>query len=773
MTRFSFLGFTILCFFLPISAQLHNTQTFIVRIQNDHKPSVFTEVQQWYTATLSSLSSTNRDFLHVYKTVFHGFSASLTPQEAQQLESQPGVMAVLPDQIRRLHTTRSVQFLGLVNDQPNDLLKESDYGSNVIIGVLDTGISPESSSFHDQDLGPVPSGWKGECIEGEQFAGNLCNKKMIGARYFTAGYEAAIVNGKSNGSAIVRSCRDTDGHGTHTASTAAGRLVANASMFGFAEGSAVGVAPKARIAVYKICWGEECRESDILAGIDKAVEDGVNVISISIGGTSSRSYDLDPIAIGAFGAMARGVLVSASAGNGGPELETVTNTAPWITTVGASTIDRRFPADLILGDGTVITGASVSNAPIVPSSKFFPLIHGRNASQGRFANSNAAVCMPESLHKDLVRGKIIICDRGGNARVKKGEVVKNAGGIAVIVANVAPQGEGLVSDSYTIPGMLITESASKKLLGYLNSTRNPVAKMIIHGTRLGVKPAPVVASFSSRGPSLDSVYVLKPDLIAPGVDILAAWPNNVPPSEQPSDLRRTRFNILSGSSMSCPHVSGLAALLKGAHPDWTPAMIRSAMMTTAYNDDTEGKPLLDEQSYNDSTVWSRGAGHIDAGKAVDPGLVYDITANDYLQFLCAMNYSTQPFQQLAPEPLTCNRKQNKPWNINYPSISIFYGEPRGLSEPEVVVTRTVTHVSEGASNYHVILTSPKGANITVEPQTMSFSEKGEKRTFKVTIVSETVTGSWGSMETRSGKLVWTDGKHRVVSPIVVMWQHLF
>ncbi|CAI9288938.1 unnamed protein product [Lactuca saligna] len=453
MGRFWFLVYSIVCCFIANSMQLDETQSFIVRIQNDLKPSVFADVEHWYKATLGSLNSRksdynkfnsvqgdkkpNQDFLHVYKTVFHGFSARLTPQEAQELEDHPSVMAVLPDQTLQLHTTRSIQFLGLDSNEPNGLLKESDYGSNAIIGILDTGISPEASSFHDQDLGPIPSDWKGECMEGEKFTKNLCNQKIIGARYFTAGFEASIQ--ETNSSAQIRSSRDTDGHGTHTASTAAGRVVANASLFGYGEGVAVGVAPKARIAAYKICWGENCRESDILAGLDKAVEDGVHVISISVGGSRSRPYHLDPIAIGAFGAMTRGVLVSASAGNGGPDVMSVTNTAPWITTVGASTIDRRFPADLILEDGTVITGASVSSGTTILATKFFPLIHGRNASQGIFSNSRAATCMPESLDKELVRGKIVICDRGGNARVKKVAGKALVAGNSVAAKGLSPE----------------------------------------------------------------------------------------------------------------------------------------------------------------------------------------------------------------------------------------------------------------------------------------------------------------------------------------------
>ncbi|XP_071697624.1 subtilisin-like protease SBT1.5 [Rutidosis leptorrhynchoides] len=780
MCRFWFfvISYPIFSFLLANSARLDNRQTFIVKTQNDLKPSVFKDVESWYSATLSTLDSKKfnsekmgqtEDVFHVYKTVFHGFSARLTPQEAKELEKHHGVIAVLPDEIRHLHTTRSVQFMGLVdNDRSSNLLKESDYGSNVIIGILDTGISPESASFHDQELGPIPSDWKGECMEGENFTKNLCNKKLIGARYFTAGYEENL-DIMINGSNQVKSSRDTDGHGTHTASTAAGRMVPNASLFGFAQGTAVGVAPKARIAAYKICWGEECRESDILAGIDKAVEDGVHVISISIGGTTTRPYNLDPIAIATFGAMTKGVLVSASAGNSGPVTMSVTNTAPWITTVGASTIDRRFPADLILTDGTVITGASVAsgNWSSDYTNKFFPLIHGRNASKGQIRSLRSATCMAGSLDEELVKGKIVICDRGGNARVKKSEVVDNAGGVGVIVSNVVPQGEGLISDSYIIPGMLITESASKKLQEYMSSSSKPMGKIVIRGTQTGIKPAPTVASFSSRGPSVETAYLLKPDIIAPGVDILAAWPDSVPPNAIASDPRRSSFNILSGTSMSCPHVSGVAALLKGAHPDWSPAMIRSAMMTTAYMSDAKGEPLLDEQSYNESTVWATGAGHVDPGKAVDPGLVYDITVNDYIQFLCSMNYSTQAFKRFSPKPVKCDKKQNKPWNINYPSISVDFGESRS----SVVVTRTVTNVGEGASNYNVTVVSPKGVNITIEPQTMKFNEKGEKQSYTVKIVGDKVSGSLGSIETRLGKLIWSDEKHIVVSPIVVLWHY--
>ncbi|KAK6120174.1 LOW QUALITY PROTEIN: hypothetical protein DH2020_046080 [Rehmannia glutinosa] len=539
-----------------------NAQTFIVRVQNDMKPSAFSDVEQWYKATLRSLNSNPlisenpktpqnpQDFLHVYKTVFHGFSAKLTPQQAKQLTKRQGVIAVLPDRLRKLHITRSPYFLGLSSANPAGLLSESDSGSNVIIGILDTGIWPERRSFNDEGLDPIRR--IGEAsVRKERISRNLT--KIIGARYFAAGYEAR--RGGINSSEEFKSARDSDGHGTHTASTAAGRSVGNASFFGYGNGVAVGVAPKARIAVYKICWKNGCMDSDILSAFDKAVEDGVNVISISVGG-GAVPYNLDPMAIGAFGAMERGILVSASAGNEGPTKMTVTNVAPWMTTVGASTIDRRFAADLVLEDGRVINGASLYSGEPFPEKTYLPLVYGGNASAGwaiggrRAGSFSAATCMPNSLDENLIRGKIVVCDRGGNARVAKGEVVKKAGGAAVVVANVAPVGEGLVADAHVIPGLAITESAGRTIREYINSSPNPRARMVFRGTEVGIKPAPVVASFSARGPSIESPYVLKPDVIAPGVNILAAWPDGVAPPSYP--LTRGAPSSMWPQARRCP-----------------------------------------------------------------------------------------------------------------------------------------------------------------------------------------------------------------------------
>ncbi|KAL5734984.1 hypothetical protein ACOSP7_032845 [Xanthoceras sorbifolium] len=759
--------------FLSCLAIGHGGQVFIVQVQNDIKPSEFSHVEDWYKSILKSVvmspnsfqAKDNKEIIHVYKTVFHGFSTSLTSQQVQQLKKRPEIIGVMPDQTLQLQITRSPQFLGLRpgSKTTNDLLKLSDFGSNVTIGLLDTGIWPERESFNDEGLDPIPSHWKGVCDGGGNFSTSLCNKKLIGVRYFNQGYQ----KGNQHVSNVIDnddkpSARDTIGHGTHTTSTAAGRSVNNASLLDYAQGVAVGMAEKARVAVYKVCWGLGCSTADILAAIDKAVEDGVDIISISLGTHFAEPYQTDAIAIGSFGAMEKGVLVSCAAGNSGFDEGTVVNVAPWITTVGASTIDRAFLTDLVLEDGTVITGSSLYKGKPFSNTTYFPLFYGHEPNY----------CEPGSLDKELVSGKIVVCDRGGLVlRAEKGLVVREAGGVGLVVANTPDLGEGITADAHLIPGLAITASAREKLLNYINSTENPQATMVFHGTQLGFKPAPVVASFSSRGPNPISNYFVKPDVIAPGVNILAAWPDNVPPTGLDKDPRRTKFNIMSGTSMSCPHVSGLAALLKGAHPDWSPAMIKSALVTTAYTHDHDGNPLLDEKDLKETNVWGMGAGHVDPEKALDPGLVYDLTGEDYLGFLCATKMSPKDIKMIARRSVNCSTsKIENPWDLNYPNIGVdFDNASSESSNSEVLVTRTVTHVSDDvAASYTVSITSPKDVTVTVDPETLVFKEKGEKQSYRVRIQTNKKRKLLQNKnDNEFGRLVWTDGKHQVTSLIVV------
>ncbi|XP_061372450.1 subtilisin-like protease SBT1.6 [Gastrolobium bilobum] len=731
-------------------------KTFIFRIDSESKPSIFPTHYHWYTSEFAEPTR----ILHLYDTVFHGFSAVLTQQQVASLTQHPSVLAVFEDRRRQLHTTRSPQFLGLRNQR--GLWSQSDYGSDVIIGVFDTGIWPERRSFADVNLGPVPRRWKGVCQAGVKFSARNCNRKLIGARFFSKGNEGS--GSSINDTVEFRSPRDADGHGTHTASTAAGRYVFGASMAGYASGIAKGVAPKARLAVYKVCWKNSgCFDSDILAAFDAAVADGVDVISISIGGGDgiSSPYYLDPIAIGSYGAVARGVFVSSSGGNDGPSGMSVTNLAPWLTTVGAGTIDRDFPAEVILGDGRRLSGVSLySGAPL--KEKMYQLIY-----PGKSGVLTDSLCMEDALDPNIVKGKIVICDRGSSARVAKGLVVKKAGGVGMILANGMSNGEGLVGDAHLLPACALGADEGDVIKAYISSSTNPTATIDFKGTVLGIKPAPVLASFSARGPNGLNPEILKPDLIAPGVNILAAWTDAVGPSGLDSDTRRTEFSILSGTSMACPHVSGAAALLKSAHPDWSPAAVRSAMMTTATLLDNSNHLMIDQATGNGSTPFDFGAGHLNLGLAMDPGLVYDISDDDYVNFLCGIGYGPKVIQVITRSAPNCPARKPLPENLNYPSfVALFPGESRGLSKKTFI--RTVTNVGPTNSVYRVRVESQvKGVTVTARPSQLVFSETVKKGSFVVTVTADTRNLMMGQSGAVFGSLSWTDGKRVVRSPIVV------
>ncbi|KAK2970015.1 hypothetical protein RJ640_008355 [Escallonia rubra] len=772
--------FTLLLFVCTLAvtvAASAEQRTLIVRVQHDAKPTIFPTHRHWYESSLRSLttddghkSPDSTPIIHTYDTVFHGFSVKLSTSEAQKLEKLSGVVAVIPEQVRQVQTTRSPEFLGLKTTDSTGLLKESDFGSDLVIAVLDTGIWPERQSFNDRDLGPVPPKWKGQCTAGKGFPATSCNRKLIGARFFCNGYEAT--NGKMNETTEHRSPRDSDGHGTHTASIAAGRYVFPASTLGYARGVAAGMAPKARLAAYKVCWNAGCYDSDILAAFDAAVADGVDVVSLSVGGVVVPYY-LDAIAIGAFGASDAGIFVSASAGNGGPGGLTVTNIAPWVTTVGAGTIDRDFPADVKLGNGKMIPGMSVYGGPGLAAGRLYPLIYAGSEGTDGYSSS---LCLEGSLDPSSVKGKMVLCDRGINSRAAKGEVVKNAGGIGMILANGVFDGEGLVADCHVLPATAVGSSNGDKIRKYIaaasKSRSPPTATILFKGTRLHVRPAPVVASFSSRGPNPETPEILKPDVIAPGLNILAAWPDGVGPSGLASDHRRTEFNILSGTSMACPHVSGLATLLKAAHPEWSPAAIRSALTTTAYTVDNRGETMLDESTGNSSTVMDFGAGHVHPQKAMDPGLVYDISSYDYVDFLCNSNYTTKNIQAITRKNADCSgaKKAGHVGNLNYPSMSAVF-QQYGQNKMSMHFIRTVTNVGDPKSVYKVAVRPPSGTLVTVQPERLAFRRLGQKLSFLVRVEAVAVKLSPGSSNTKSGSIEWTDGvKHVVTSPVVVTMQ---
>jgi hypothetical protein len=539
------------------------------------------------------------------------------------------------------------------------------------------------------------------------------------------------------------------------------------------------MAPKARLAAYKVCWVGGCFDSDILAAFDAAVADGVDVVSLSVGGVVVPYY-LDAIAIGAFGATEAGIVVSASAGNGGPGGLTVTNVAPWMATVGAGSMDRAFPANVQLGNGQVLDGVSVYGGPALQSGKMYELVYA-GASSGAASSAadgySASMCLDGSLDPAAVRGKIVVCDRGVNSRAAKGDVVHRAGGIGMVLANGVFDGEGLVADCHVLPATAVGAAAGDKLRKYIgSSTRQAPATgtILFEGTHLGVHPAPVVAAFSARGPNPQSPEILKPDLIAPGLNILAAWPSGVGPAGIPSDGRRTEFNILSGTSMACPHISGLAALLKAAHPTWSPAAIKSALMTTAYIKDNSNGTMVDESTGVVADVFDFGAGHVDPMRAMDPGLVYDITPVDYVNFLCNLNYTEQNIRAITRRPADCRgaRRAGHAGNLNYPSMSATFAADGTRATMKTHFIRTVTNVGGGRAVYRATVRSPEGCAVTVQPRQLAFRRDGQKLSFTVRVEAAAPAKKMepGSSQVRSGAVTWSDGRHAVNTPVVVTVQ---
>ncbi|KAL5574814.1 hypothetical protein UlMin_016513 [Ulmus minor] len=714
--------------------------------------------QSHYNFLSSFLGSTEKAknaIFYSYQRYINGFAANLEEEEAAEIAKNPRVVSVFLNKGRKLHTTRSWEFmLQEKNDVVvrNSLWEKSRFGTDTIIGNLDTGVWPKSESFNDKGYKPIPARWKGICQKSSvEFT---CNRKLIGARYFNKGY--AAFGGKLNSS--FETALDHQGHGTHTLSTAGGNFVPGANVFGMGNGTAKGGSPKARVAAYKVCWppieGNECFDADILAGFEMAIQDGVDVLSISLGSLSADYFE-DGIAIGSFHAVRNGIVVVCSAGNSGPAPGTVTNVAPWIITVGASTLDREFQAFVELPNGLRLKGMSLSGALL--ERKLYPLISGTEARLSSVLAEEAMLCMKGTLDPKKVKGKILVCLRGETARVDKGEQAILAGAAGMILCNDESNGDELISDPHLLPSSQITFTDGETVFKYINSTKNPQGYITPPVTKLDTKPAPFMASFSARGPNPITPEILKPDITAPGVNIIAAFSEAVSPTAQDFDKRRIPYNAESGTSMSCPHVAGVVGLLKTLYPQWSPAAIRSAILTTARTKDNTGHRML-EASLDRGTPFSYGFGHIRPNLAQDPGLIYDLSNNDYLDFLCALKYNTtmiQVFSQ-SKQSYECPKSASL-LNFNYPSITV--PNLNGC----VTVTRRVKNVGNNAT-YVAQVNAPVGILVSVEPKVLNLTHH-EEQSFNVTLK---VKAKWsGYKRYVFGALTWSDGKHYVRSPIVV------
>ena len=703
--------------------------------------------------------------LHRYNVTFNGFAASLTDAEVAKLATNPGVKSISADEALTLDTSYTPAFLGLTG--PGGAWSRLDAngrnikGEDIIIGVVDTGVWPENTSVSDKVDGngkpvpshmpgtvvynPLPAGrFGGICQAGTDlsFTASHCNNKLIGARYYTAG---VLAGGRTLWNTEFVSARDEDGHGSHTSSTAGGNEGSSGSVNGTLIPSFSGVAPRARLAMYKACWAwnnagvrqGNCFTTDTLAGIDQAVADGVDVISYSISG-STTSY-VDTIETAFKRAAYAGVFVAASAGNSNVfpgNASTVAHISPWLTTVGNSTHDRYTEATVTLigapGNGYMASGPSfqltgVPQAPMILSTDagFTGAVYtATQLTQLKQCYGAADGLASPLLDPSKVSGKILVCYRGGNAFVNKALNARTAGAVGYIAQNVAiatpPSGTTLFVVAAVIPMVHLQTTHEAQI--FAHAAVGGMASFSA-GVQVAGAIAPVMSGSSSRGPTQGDANMLKPDLTAPGTDIIAAYTNSALTLAERDAIRAGTLipgsgtNMISGTSMAAPHVAGAGALMKQAYPGWNPAAIKSALMTSA-------SPIVKlANGTADPSPWGYGSGHLNPNGALATTLVYDATPADFDRYIA---------------------KSNNSWDLNMASIT------RANVAGPSTVTRTLKNTGSNAVTYDASAAIP-GFTVAVNPASLTIPAGGSAS------YTATITRTTAALETWSfGHLTWTE-----------------
>jgi subtilisin family serine protease len=709
-----------------------------------------------------------------YAVAFNGFAARLTDAEARKLASTPGVAAITVDEPRQLDTATTPTFLGLTNpvsgiwnrtDAQGRVIK----GEDVIIGHIDGGVWPENPSFSDkvdangkpvpyyaagtQVYGAPPAKWTGICQPGLGFTAAMCNNKLIGARFYNAGWKANRTAAQLWAFEYLDSPRDADGHGSHTLSTSGGNENVDGNVGGAALVSGIsGMAPRARVASYKVCYNGNngpgvapsgCFNSDSVAAINQAVADGVDVINYSISG--SQTSFVDPVETAFRNAAFAGVFVAASAGNGNSfpgNAPTVAHNSPWIMTVGNSTHDRFLISTLTLGDGQTFTGAAgisgaaIPNAPVILSSD--AALPGANATAANLCFSTSWNGGVAVLDPAKVAGKIVVCDRGTNDRVDKSRAVREAGGVGLIHVNTSPG--TLNNDSHSIPAVHLQNTSRAAVRAYAALPGATAAST--SAVRDPNVIAPVMSNSSSRGPNQADADMLKPDITAPGTDIIAAYANRGLTLAQRDEIAAGNFaaatpyyDIISGTSMSSPHIAGMAALLRQANPSWTPYAIKSALMTSA----TQTVKLAGGAA--DPSPFGYGAGHANPNAALDTTVVYDTTNADHSAYVG-------------------NTIAGGRANLNVASMT------RANSVGAHTFTRTLTNRGTVTQTF-TAAASLAGANVVVTPATLTLAP-GESKSFTVTVTNVSAPVNTYLF----GNVTWTrsDGANTLRSPLTMRFQ---
>jgi hypothetical protein len=713
-----------------------------------------------------------------YDAVFNGFSTRITADQAATLALNSNVAGVYEDEIRHAVTISTPRFLGL--STPGGVWSQTVNGTAVtgegmVLGDVDLGIWPESLSYADHvdangaptfdggtlAYGPPPATFTGSCVTAEGFdPAKHCNNKLIGAKYYNANL---LSDGTTLDWTAFNSPRDDlggatghGGHGDHTASTAVGNTGAPTLVNGVAMGPASGMAPRARLSVYKVCFtydnpstgstANSCSTADSMAAIDDAVKDGVNAINFSISGSTTTTNDIVEQAF--YRASLAGVFVAAAAGNSGPD-NTVNHPSPWLTTVAAATHDRLLAGDITLGSGAKFSGTSldVNALPATAMIRAEDAGTGGGAANLCFSDPTAAASAGQVLlDPTKVAGKVVICTRGTNARVDKSLAVLNAGGVGMVFVD---NGTGLVSEVHSVPTVMVSAADGATIKSYTTGATSPTAAL--SAFYISHQPAPIMAAFSGRGPNMADSNIMKPDLAAPGVSVIAAVTPGLTQDQRNAVANGTlvpptAWAAYDGTSMATPHVSGVSLLIKQMHPTWSPAAIKSALMTTSYTTLDDGLTGMQ----NGKLPWSQGAGFINPGAAIDPGLVYDAGKADYVRYQCLTQKSL-----VSASDCTTYGTLDQTYNLNQPAITV------ATVTGSVTVTRTVTNVGANAATYTATASVPS-FTATVTPSSLTLAP-GQSASFTVTLANtNSPDGTW-----QYGALTWTDGVHNVVSPINV------
>jgi subtilisin family serine protease len=638
------------------------------------------------------------------RSAYGGIAVTVPANQVKTLLTIDGVTAVQEDRLQQVNTIESPEFIGAPAVWSR-VGGQALAGRGVVFADIDSGLWPEHPSFADNPaLGnppPAPSGTPRVCKFGDNplTAANdpfVCNRKLIGGQPFLATYNNLVGD-----EVYPDSARDSDGHGTHTTSTAAGNIVEHADPLGVDRGRISGVAPGAAILEYKVCGLEGCFSSDSAAAVQQAILDGANVINFSISGGSQPFSD--PVELAFLDAYNAGVFVAASAGNSGPGAGTTDHHGPWVTTVAASTQSREFRSTLTVAGGgqtatfvgTTLTSGVTGALPIVLAQD----IPGYDK-----------LCSTP-LPAGVVTGKIVACQRGVTGRVQKGFNVKAGGAAAMILYNL-PLAD-VESDNHFLPVIHLADGTS--FLAFL--TARPAAT---GSFTAGVKAdgrGDVMAAFSSRGPG---GQFLKPDITAPGVQILAG--NTPTPDEEASGPGGEYYQAIAGTSMSAPAVAGSAVLMKALHPTWTPGAIKSALMTTSKT------AVVKEDLTTPADPFDFGAGRVDLTRSGSAPIVFD--------------ESTSRMATVGASGLTA-------LDLNLPSVNV------PAMPGTVTLSRTAKNVTAQSYDFTVSTKAPTGSTIKVTPSSGSI-KAGRSRTFTVTITSNAPSGQYfGEILFRSGARVQT------------------